>query len=400
MEASIKNIELKRVNELSEFDLDYTSLEENFKDLSKLAANVAGTEISLINLIDSYTQWTIASHGFELEQMPREDSVCQYTIVSETNFEVKDLSKDSRFSQKSYVKDDPLFKYYFGVPLQTSNGNNLGALCVLDKREKEISPEKAELLKIIADEIVNRLVTIKTAGDLRLQLKQANQNYKNLAHDIKGTLGSIITLTDIIKRTGSNNKIEDVLNYIKMIHNAGSSLLDLAVEIMNTDTDKSEQIQKHELNLILFKEKLEKLFAIQAQNKKIQFVVQINKDQANVPFLKNKLLQILSNIISNAIKFTAENGTILVEMDLQNNDENKSTLTLMVRDNGIGMDENDILEVFSGGTQSSSGTGGEKGYGLGLTMVKSLTDSLLGTLQISSEIGKGTEFTIKIPFQK
>lgn len=394
------NIELKRIMDLSDFDLDYTGLEDNFKDLSRLAAKVAGTEISLINLIDSYTQWTIANHGFELEQMPREDSICQYTIVSDHSFEVKNLASDSRFSQKPYVRDEPLLKYYFGVQLRTTDGNNLGSLCVMDKREKEISPEKTELLNIIADEIVNRLVTIKTIRDLRLQLYEAKQKVKTLAHDIRGPLGGIITLTDIIANQGDNNKMEEVLNFIKMMHHASSSLLDLAVEIMNSDIEQSEQIQRHELNLVLFKEKIEKLFILQAQNKKIQLIVQINNENAQIPFLKNKLLQIISNLISNAIKFTPENGKIFVEMDLQVNNEFENILTLIIRDTGIGIDANDILEILSGGIQTTEGTGGERGYGLGLSLVNNLTKSLHGSLQINSEIGKGSEFTVKIPFQK
>lgn len=400
MEDSTSSIELKRIMDLSEFDLDYTGMEDNFKDLSRLAAKVAGTEISLINLIDSYTQWTIANYGFELEQMPREDSVCQYTIVSENSFEVKDLSADSRFSQKPYVIDEPLLKYYFGVQLRTSDGNNLGSLCVMDKREKDIGPEKTELLKIIADEIVNRLVTIKKITDLRMQLTDANQKVKILAHDIRGPLGGIITLTDIITNMGERNKMEEVLNYIKMIHHAGNSLLDLAVEIMNTDKDQSEQIQRNELNLTIFKDKLEKLFLLQAQNKQIDLRVQINPQNVSIPFIKNKLLQIVSNIISNAIKFTGPNGKIIVTLDLNVEQENENVLTVSVQDTGKGIDSNEILEILSGGTQSTEGTNGERGYGFGLKMVKRLTESLNGNLQINSAIGEGSTFIVRIPFKK
>jgi len=67
--------EYERLIELTELDLDYSNLKGNLEDLTKLAARIAGTEISLVNLIDSYTQWSVANHGIELQQMPREDSV-------------------------------------------------------------------------------------------------------------------------------------------------------------------------------------------------------------------------------------------------------------------------------------------------------------------------------------
>ncbi len=82
MAAPLPENEMQRVIELSEFDLDYSSLQENFKDLAKLAAKVAGTNISLVNLIDSFTQWTVTNFGLDLEQMPREDSVCQSYLIS------------------------------------------------------------------------------------------------------------------------------------------------------------------------------------------------------------------------------------------------------------------------------------------------------------------------------
>ncbi len=190
--------ELERLISLSEFDLDYGDLSSNFDDLVQLAAKVAGTSISLVNLIDSYTQWSVSHFGLEIDQMPREDSVCQYTILQEDHFAVKDLSADERFSEKFYVQDPLSLRYYFGVPLTTKAGHNLGALCVLDQDSKSISPEKIELLKLIANEIVNRLNTIKLLQDLRYKLKGASDVNKKVAHDIRGPLSGIIGISEII----------------------------------------------------------------------------------------------------------------------------------------------------------------------------------------------------------
>jgi GAF domain-containing protein len=91
-----------------------------------------------------------------MAQMPCEESVCQYVIVQDNEFEVKDLSLDHRFKDRYYVKESPNLRYYLGLTLKTNDGFNIGALCVLDANEKTINPEKIELLKIIANEIVNR----------------------------------------------------------------------------------------------------------------------------------------------------------------------------------------------------------------------------------------------------
>src|SRR5688500_6839345 len=89
--------ELDRLLNLSEYNIDFSNIENNFADLNKLAATIAETDISLVNLIDCYTQWTVSSHGLEIKQMPRDESVCQYTIMGMNEFEVPNLSVDNRF---------------------------------------------------------------------------------------------------------------------------------------------------------------------------------------------------------------------------------------------------------------------------------------------------------------
>ena len=92
--APIPVNEMNRILNLYEFDLDYSNLENTFKDLTYLAAKICGTDISVFNLIDSYTQWSISSFGLDAGQTPREDSLCQYTILENDHFEVEDLSLD------------------------------------------------------------------------------------------------------------------------------------------------------------------------------------------------------------------------------------------------------------------------------------------------------------------
>ena len=387
--------EMDRLMSLAEFDLDYSNHQDNFKDLAKLAAKVAGTEISLVNLIDTFTQWTISNHGLNLEQMPREDSVCQYTILSNDHFEVENLSADERFKDKFYVTDDPNARYYYGVPLKTPEGHNLGALCVLDKGHKILTPEKAELLKIIADEIVNRLKTYKVIDSLKSKLVEANETKKKVAHDIRGPLAGIIGLAQIISEQGKDNQIDEVLEFINLIHRSGRSILDLADEILSND--KLQPLQNDEFNLIMFKDKLEKLYIPQAKNKNITFSVAVSPASATTPFSKNKLLQITGNLISNAIKFTPKNGSVTVDLNLKVDKDKKNLLLIKVTDTGIGLTKDDIDAILSSTANSTNGTGGETGYGFGLVLVKHLIDTLKGTLKIDSEPSNGAAFEVSLP---
>ena len=396
--APVPENEFERLISLSNLDLDYSDHQNNFKDLAKLAAKVAGTSISLVNMIDSLTQWTISNYGMDIDQMLREDTVCQYTIMNNEPLEIGDLSTDERFREKSYVTGDPNIRYYYGVPLQLSAGLNIGSLCVIDSQQRALDPEKIELLKIIADEIVGRLKTFKVMDSLKAKLLEANNTHKKVAHDIRGPIGGIIGLASIIQDQGPNNQMEEVLEFISLIHKSGNSVLDLADEILSSHKPepKTGIVAANEFNISVFKDKLLKLYGPQARNKNIRFEVNTRPETETVPFSKNKLLQIAGNLISNSMKFTPEHGEVKVDLDLTVNQFDK-TLVITVKDTGIGLTEEAAKAILNGTSGTTDGTGGESGYGFGLALVKHLIESLKGNLRINSEPGEGATFIVALP---
>ena len=389
--------ETDRLLSLSALDIDYTDHQNNFKDLAKLAAKVTGTSISLVNMIDSLTQWSLSNYGLDIDQMMRQDSVCQYTVMENDHFEVQDLAADDRFKNKFYVNGNPNARYYYGIPLTIGNGINIGALCVLDSEKRVLDPEKIEFLKIIANEIVSRLKAFKVIEELKAKLAEAYETQKKVAHDIRGPLGGIIGLASIIADQGKDNEMEEVLEYVGMICKSGKSILDLADEILNTNKVENKiNGMITPFNLLIFKDKLEKLYLPQAKNKNIRYTVNVSQETEDISFPKTKLLQIIGNLISNSIKFTPMGGEILVDLRLVVNKLDKS-LFIRVKDTGIGLSELNIQSIMEGNAWSTDGTSGEHGFGLGLALVKQLVVSLSGSLEIYSEIGNGTEFRIEIP---
>ncbi len=390
--------EMQRLLNLSELDLDYSELSEEFKDLAMLAAKVAGTDISLINLIDSYTTWTISGYGLEVQQTPREESLCQYTIMGQPQFEVSNLLLDKRFEDKDFTKAPLSLRYYLGVPLTDPDGQQIGSLCVVDTVPKNLSPEKIEMLKIIAGQVINRINTYRAIKELKGEVKNANQTKSKVAHDIRGPLAGIIGLSNIIVQQGNGNDLSEVLDFIQLIHKSSKSLLELADEIL-TEDQQGRRLTDNELNLSVFKCKLEDLYNGQAKNKNINLLIELNEGDTLSPFPKNKLLQITGNLISNAIKFTPENGVVKVDMSLIEQ-QDQHLLDLKISDTGAGISEEALKHLELGSNSSTNGTCGEKGYGFGLELVKHLVKGLGGTMEIYNEIGSGACFNIKIPFQK
>lgn len=391
--------EWQRVIELADYDLDISALQDKFQDLTKLAAKVTRTDISLINLIDSYTQWSIASHGLEVVSMPREDSVCQYTILEPDSLEVKDLQLDQRFAQQWYVADAPHLRYYFGIPLKSSQGTHIGTLCVLDPKVKALDPEKIELLQIIAGEVINRLTTLREVQYLKRQVAQLNEAKKRVAHDIRGPLGGIISMAELINSSGSAITLAEIVELMELMQQSSQSLLELTNEILLND-DKwlhhQQNSSSHDVfHQVRLKATLEKLYTPQAMAKGIDFSVSTDATTELLPFSRNKVVQIAGNLISNAIKFTPHQGCVRVSTQLA--DEGAyNLLRLVVDDSGQGMPREQVAAILKGEGTSSQGTAGESGYGFGLPLVKHLVEALNGALSICSTPGQGTCFEVNL----
>ncbi|WP_299700399.1 GAF domain-containing sensor histidine kinase [uncultured Pontibacter sp.] len=397
LKAPYTKNEADRIYDLLYYDLNFSSLENEFKDLSTLAASVAGTEVSLLNLIDIYTQWTVAGHGLPTMLTPRENTVCQYTILESDHLEVKDMQQDERFKDLAGIKDGPMLRYYFGVPLRTPNGHNIGSLCVLDSGEITLSAEKVQVLKTIAAEIVNRLNRLKEIHSLRRELAEARAVNRRVAHDIRGPIGGIVGLAQVLIRKEGKSSAEEVLRMSQMIQKSGNSLLGLAEEIMRGEQGLiSEPSPEDGITLQGLKAKLEEIFQPQATDKAVGFEVSINEMLSTITFSKNKLLQIIVNLVTNALKFTPPLGEVTVKLDLTLS-QNHRILSVQVQDTGIGLSPDQVEAIMKGRALSTSGTSGELGYGMGLQLVQHLLAGLQGKLLVESTPGLGSTFELQIP---
>jgi len=335
----------------------------------------------------------------ESSQIPRKDSICHHTIQDSEPLELNDLDQNEFFANKSYVIGDPNLRYYFGVPIRTKEGTNIGALCVMDQQNHSFSPEKIEMFKIIADEVISRLEHRKLIKELRNKLDEADQLNRKVSHDIRGPIGGIIGLSQIIKENASDNDISNIIEMIEMINKGGKTVLELADEILSSNPNGKTQ-NKYKLETITIsdlKSKIIDLYKPQAQLKNIDFSVKINIEHAALKFPKMKLLQIFGNMISNAVKFTNENGEILITLDKEDVTRNSALLLFTIKDNGVGMSKEQIDAMLNDSATSTPGTNDERGFGFGFQLSHHLIKSMNGSMDIKSEAKQGTEIMIKLP---
>jgi GAF domain-containing protein len=371
----IPNNESERVLELSSLDLDYSILEEKFKDLTKLAAKLTGKPIALINLIDSYTQWTISNYGFPVKSMDRKESVCQYTIADNNDFfEVKSLSTDSRFSDFSYVSGADGLRYYLGVKLRGEDGNPLGALCVLDTQTSELDAEKVEILKIIAAEIVNRLYDLKMTRQIINNVTEAQEETKTLATSIREPLAGIVGILQVIIEDAPNSRLNDeVLQYIQLIQRSSNLILGLTDAVLDTDDEKI--LNDSQGDLIWLKSSVEALYQPICKQKGIDLKISISERTQHIPFFKNKLLQIVGNLISNAI----------------NDADAVITLDLSVK---VNVASNYLIITLTYLSATNNTNYYKKPIWL---LIKRLVESLDGTIETGISRSAEKKFEIKLP---
>jgi serine/threonine-protein kinase len=157
LEAPIPADEERRLSLLKACNILYTPEEEAFDDVARLAADLCGTEIALITLVDSDKQWFKARVGVEQTGTSRDLSFCGHCIHHRSPFVVEDTHLDPRFADNPLVVGDPRIRFYVGVPLLLDGGSSVGALSVADRTPRTITERQLRSLESLARQISREL---------------------------------------------------------------------------------------------------------------------------------------------------------------------------------------------------------------------------------------------------
>ena len=145
--------ERHRLQALSSYGLLDTPAEPLFDDLAQLAARLCDVPMALISLVDDRRQWFKSVVGLDLRETPRHIAFCAHTIASADLFEVPDALQDPAFADNPLVTGEPHLRFYAGAPLLVEGGHALGALAVLDRVPRRLSPRQRQDLLVLARQV-------------------------------------------------------------------------------------------------------------------------------------------------------------------------------------------------------------------------------------------------------
>lgn len=156
-----------RLENLNHYKITQENIEGELNNLVTLASTICNTPISLINLLGANTQFTKASKGWDITEIPRDESFCTHTIQDDEILIVENAVEDERFADSPFVKKEPHIRFYAGVPLNTAEGQNIGAICVIDRKPRTLTQHQKDSLVMISREVVSRLELIKKNKELK-----------------------------------------------------------------------------------------------------------------------------------------------------------------------------------------------------------------------------------------
>lgn len=278
----------------------------------------------------------------------------------------------------------------------------------LEQRSRELEQQRNNII-----EKNEELLRIQNQLEIKAKELEANSRYKseflaNMSHELRTPLNSLLVLSKLLGNNKSGNLTPDQLKSIRIVHKSGSDLLQLINEILDLSKIEAGKITLDYVSFSSsdFVEEISQGFRPLATEKKIDFKVTANKDFPELIFAdRNRLMQIIRNLLSNAFKFTSK-GSVAFDMkkvsagkpDSKNSQTTTEYLVFAVKDTGIGISEDKkdaIFEAF----QQADGTITRKfgGTGLGLSISRELAKMMEGRITVDSIEGLGSEFSFWLP---
>jgi len=400
--------EEERLQALRDYDVLDTGAEASFNDVVHIVSVMCEVPIALVSLVDAERQWFKAKVGLEAQETSRDLAFCAHAILHEKPLVIENALEDERFCDNPLVTGEPGIRFYAGVPLVTPAGHSLGTLCAIDTQPKTLNDRQLQLLQTLASHVVNMLElriryrdSVRLANELSeskqkvLEMAQHNRRFlANLNHELRTPLNAIVGFSGRLVRRLEHEQIPDYvsegINAIQTASRHLSHLINDVLDLSKLDAGKMHRVEGpfslHDLlnDVILLNQERARKHAISlVLNQKTSLPDTVYGDA-------RKIGQVLSNIVSNAVKYTPAKKAVAVNVMYSEPD-----LKIEVQDEGVGISAENLNRIFAEFEQIDNPLSDrDGGTGLGLAIVNRIVELLDGEIEVQSTLGKGSIFML------
>jgi two-component system, NtrC family, sensor kinase len=338
-----------------------------------------------------------------LSSLPGRSTILGRVLLERRSMQVPDIQADPEYDPAVARSGDN--RAILGVPL-LREGTPIGVLLLLRPTTRPFTDRQIELATTFADQAVIAIENVRLFDEIQdksRQLEMASENksrfLSSMSHELRTPLNAIIGLTEMIVTNAARFGTEKALEPLRRVNAAGTHLLSLINEVL--DLSKIEagklDLNPESIDLTRLIDEVIGTAGQLADKNKNRLIVDAQENVGALTADSMRLKQILLNLLSNACKFTKEGE---VALRIRKVADGRDWVELAVADTGIGLTAEQQAKLFQEFTQADSLTARRYGgTGLGLALSRKLARMMGGDVTVTSEAGKGSVFTVRLPAQ-
>ncbi|ORX94513.1 hypothetical protein K493DRAFT_337790 [Basidiobolus meristosporus CBS 931.73] len=393
--------------ELARYNVLQADSDPIFDDIAILAAQVCGTPAAMICFLTDEHCYVKSRYNTNIKPGAKGVEFCSYVVATKMTLIVNDTTQDLRFIESTSESSEEI-GFYAGAPLISARGHALGSLCAIDTKPNRLDTKQKRGLEALAQHVV-RCMELRIGSsplgeaksfvaDLEADRQAAIMKSQFLAHMSHEIRTPIHGITGCIELLQSSPLTEEQRQLLEIMQESSERISRLTNDMLDIAKIETEELA---LEFIRFQpikifESVHRKTRLSASRKSLElnFTVPPSMTQVVVGDAV-RFEEIIRNIVDNAIEYT-EQGAISVTVENWSNDNCELLLFIQISDTGSGIAPERVDNLFE-----SVGQVGESHtwkHGLGLSLTKFLVEKMQGTIGVTSEVGIGTLFWIKMRF--